>query len=142
MARERVGLDPLARTYREVGTGRHDMAYVAAPAEAIPFPDGHFDVVTSFNSLDHVDDLNRAICEIVRVLAPGGLFLLLTDIRDAATIREPQVFSAHILDRFLPHLELLDVKEYERLDSGIYDSVKAGQPYHPSGSGGGAGTKA
>jgi glycosyltransferase involved in cell wall biosynthesis/SAM-dependent methyltransferase len=128
MAAQRVGLDPLAHAYREVGTAQHRMIYVAAGAEAIPFPDGHFDLVTSFNSLDHVDDLDRAIGEITRVLARGGLFLLLTDIRDRPTIREPQVFSADVLDRFAPGLKLLDVKQYDRLAAGMYASVRAGLP--------------
>src|SRR5512145_2406788 len=77
MAAERVGLDPLVSAYRALGIDRHRMAYVNAPAERIPFPDAYFDVVTSFNSLDHVDDLGQAIREIKRVAKPGGLFLLI-----------------------------------------------------------------
>jgi ubiquinone/menaquinone biosynthesis C-methylase UbiE len=38
--------------------GLHGMTYVAARSEEIPFPEGYFDVVSSFNSLDHVDDLD------------------------------------------------------------------------------------
>ena len=58
-AAERVGLDPLADEYQRLHSREHAMTYVAAPAESIPFPDGHFDVVSTMNSLDHVDDLAR-----------------------------------------------------------------------------------
>src|SRR5438067_97425 len=60
-AAQRVGLDPLAEKYRELGIDDHGMDYVAVPAERIPFPKGHFDIVTSINSLDHVDDVAAAI---------------------------------------------------------------------------------
>ena len=52
------------------------MEYVADPVEHLSFADGSFDVVSSLNSLDHVDDLATAMSEIARVLVPGGSFLL------------------------------------------------------------------
>jgi SAM-dependent methyltransferase len=66
-ASRRVGLDPLADDYRELGTDAHAMDYVAAGSEAMPFGDGEFDVVATINSLDHVDDLGRTVAEIKRV---------------------------------------------------------------------------
>lgn len=44
-------------------------------AEAIPAPDGSFDVVLMFKSLHHVPTahMDRALREIARVLRPGGL---------------------------------------------------------------------
>lgn len=61
MAAERVGLDPLVESYRALGIDQHKMRYVNAPSEQIPFEDGHFDVILSLNSLDHVDDLDKTI---------------------------------------------------------------------------------
>ena len=45
-------------------------------AEAMPFPDAHFDVVIVNEVLEHVPDQNAALHEIHRVLKPGGKFLL------------------------------------------------------------------
>lgn len=47
-----------------------------APMTQLPFPDGHFDYVLSFNVIYHGDgDIVRAaIAEIRRVLKPGGHF--------------------------------------------------------------------
>ncbi len=50
---------------------------VEAPAEAIPFPDDHFDTVVSVHVLCSVADQALALAEIRRVLRPGGLFLFL-----------------------------------------------------------------
>lgn len=45
---------------------------VAAPAEALPYPDNFFDVVFLHEVIEHVGDDSRAVAEAVRVVAPGG----------------------------------------------------------------------
>jgi SAM-dependent methyltransferase len=44
----------------------------AASAEALPFPDGFFDVVLSHEVLEHLGDDRRGVEEASRVLKPGG----------------------------------------------------------------------
>jgi len=41
----------------------------------LPFFSGYFDAVVSFETLEHLDDPLKAICEIYRVLAPNGIFI-------------------------------------------------------------------
>lgn len=123
MVEERVGLDPLADAYRTMHPFPHKMRYVAAPSEAIPYPDGHFDVVCSFNSLDHVDHLGRTIAEIKRVLAVGGFFLLLTEVHPKATTNEPQVFGWNVVERFGPEFALLESAQFEKHRMGLYQSL-------------------
>lgn len=91
MAEERIGLDTLADRYVRMEGKHHQMKYVNAGSEKIPFEDGYFDFVSSFNSLDHVDDLGQSIQEIMRVIKPGGYFLLISDIHSHPTICEPSV---------------------------------------------------
>lgn len=129
MAAERVGLDPLADSYLRLGADKHAMRYVAAPAEAMPFESGHFDVVCSFNSLDHVDDLDRTIAEIIRVIRPGGHFLLLTDVNHDPTPAEPIVLTWDAVDAFAPALECLEVRHYEKRAAGLYQSIDEGIAY-------------
>lgn len=47
-----------------------------ADVEELPFDDSSFDAITSITMLEFVDDQEKAIKEIYRVLKPGGLFLL------------------------------------------------------------------
>jgi SAM-dependent methyltransferase len=131
----RVGLDPLAEVYRSLGTARHAMRYVAAGAEQMPFPDGSFDVVCSLNSLDHVDDLGRSVSEIVRVVAPGGYFLLISDIHQHPTTLEPSAYSWDVVDRFQPDLLVVEQRhcEYAVMTpegyGNMYGSIQEGIAY-------------
>jgi SAM-dependent methyltransferase len=47
-----------------------------ADSPPIPFPDHAFDLVTSFDVLEHVDDDAGLLSEVHRVLAPGGIFVV------------------------------------------------------------------
>jgi ubiquinone/menaquinone biosynthesis C-methylase UbiE len=129
MAAERICLDPLAKYYQLLGVDAHKASYITSPSEQIPFPDGYFDVVSSFNSLDHVDDLNRTIAEIVRVTAQGGTFLLITDVNHEPTATEPIVYSWEIAGKFQPALTLLEEKHYEKSHPGIYESLANNIPF-------------
>jgi ubiquinone/menaquinone biosynthesis C-methylase UbiE len=128
-ARERVGLDPLAEQYLKLGAAKHKMKYVASSVEEIPFADEHFDKVFSFNSLDHVEDLEKALAEIKRITKIGGLFLLLTDVNHQPTPTEPQNFSWDIINKLLPHFEVLEEKRYEKGAAGMYQSIEEAIPY-------------
>lgn len=49
--------------------------YQVSQAEQLDFESESFDVVVCVDVLEHVDDLDRAIGEMGRILKPGGLFL-------------------------------------------------------------------
>jgi demethylmenaquinone methyltransferase/2-methoxy-6-polyprenyl-1,4-benzoquinol methylase len=51
--------------------------YIQANAEALPFPDNHFDLVTIAFGLRNVTDKEKALASIFRVLKPGGRLLVL-----------------------------------------------------------------
>ena len=64
--------------------------YIIADAAALPFPDGHADLVVAFMTLMDVDDMPGTVRELARVLEPGG--------RLALAIVHP-MNSAHEYDR-------------------------------------------
>ncbi len=47
-----------------------------ADAEALPFADGSFDIVIGRGVLRHVPDTEQCLREVVRVLTPGGRFVI------------------------------------------------------------------
>jgi ubiquinone/menaquinone biosynthesis C-methylase UbiE len=127
-AAERVGADPLADAYVRLNGGRHAMRYVRARAEELPFGDASYDVVSSFNALDHVEDPDAAIAELRRVLRPGGTLLLIVEIDRGPTVTEPLTFDASIADRFglrVVSLQLAGQRE------NPYADLAAGVPHEP-----------
>lgn len=128
-AAERVGVDPLVDSYRKLGVDEHTMRYVCAPAEAIPFEDAYFDIVASFNSLDHVQDPTRAAKEMCRVLAPGGVLLLIVEAEHEPTLTEPHKLSADCLPELFPEAEVEEVRRYVMSGNDMYGSIKRGDRF-------------
>jgi SAM-dependent methyltransferase len=75
-----VGLDAsltmLETAVRQTATT--NVAYLRADAADLPFRDACFDAVSCFAALYFIEEAERALEEIVRVLAPGGRVALLS----------------------------------------------------------------
>jgi len=70
-----TGLEVDARQHAKNLADPHpQLAFVAAGAQSIPFPDGQFDGALMLKSLHHVPvpDMSKALAEVARVLRPGG----------------------------------------------------------------------
>jgi SAM-dependent methyltransferase len=126
MARARVGLDPLADSYRSLGIAEQGMTYVGSLAERMPFPANAFDFVSSFNSLDHVDDLDQTIAEIKRVLAPDGSFLLLVEVNHPPTLTEPITLGWDLPSRFAPEFEVVVERHLDTSTHMLYEAALEG----------------
>lgn len=127
MAERRMGLDPLANEYGELGANKHQMEYIGAPSEQIPLKDSECDAVFSFNSLDHVLDVNQSIKEIKRVTRPGGIFLLLVEVNHPPTACEPHEITPKLLiDAFGPEFASESVQVSKPVSGGMYQSLRKG----------------
>ncbi len=125
VARLVVGLDRdarvLAQARRRYLSPR--LAWAAGQAEALPFPDGVFDLACCFQVLEHLPDPAGLLVEARRTLAPGGRLLLTTPNRAAVLAglnphhaREYDAASlAALLAGFFPQVELLGVYASERV---------------------------
>ena len=54
-----------------------DAEFVVAPAEALPFPEQTFDIVTCLGALEHFVDAEAALAEMIRVGKPDARFVIL-----------------------------------------------------------------
>lgn len=96
-----VCVDPLANSYESLGViGKHKMMYVQGGIESIPFVAESFDVVSSINNFDHVENPRKGAEEVSRVLKHGGKFLLITEIHTEPKPCEPQVLGWNVSDFF------------------------------------------
>lgn len=57
-------------------------AAIAGDSEHLPFSDAGFDVVTCANSFHHYPHQQAVVCEMRRVLRPGGMAVLVDGFRD------------------------------------------------------------
>ena len=88
-------LDQSARLAAQRGLA--NVSLVHGVAEALPFPDALFDIVTSRLCAHHYADPERATREASRVLRPGGRYLLV----DSVALEEP------VQDTYFNALEVL-----------------------------------
>ncbi len=70
---------------------------VVGDAQALPFPDKHFDTVVCTISLCSIPDERKAITEVKRVLRPGGRFVAFEHVRSPNPIVRG---LEHLLDPF------------------------------------------
>jgi len=73
-----TGIDPatisVETARRHAIENNLEIDYREGKGEALPFPDSSFDIVACCDVLEHVDDLNLVISEVVRTLKAGGVF--------------------------------------------------------------------
>jgi ubiquinone/menaquinone biosynthesis C-methylase UbiE len=74
-----------------------EISFDLGDVEALPYPDASFDAVSSRLAAHHFPNPRRAVSEFMRVLRPGGTFLL----SDVVSYEEP------LADTFLQAMELL-----------------------------------
>ena len=71
-----TGLDPTTALIEAARQRDCQGHYVRGIAEALPFADESFDLVVSYLTLIDIPDIDLAISEMARVLAPGGTLLI------------------------------------------------------------------
>ncbi len=108
---ERYGIDPLAEEYKKIYDYPDGIKLVQALSEVIPFEDSYFDVVFCTNVLDHVEDPDKTVAEVLRVLKPGGFFVLTVEVFPKKVTRDP----AH------PHLFM--EKDVRAMVAGRFEKV-------------------
>lgn len=82
-----AGIDLSSRAIEICRQTLSDGAFHCGPAERLPFPDRHFDLVSCLGSLEHFVDPLAALREMVRVAKPGAAFILLVPNKDFLTRR-------------------------------------------------------
>ncbi|MGI1939279.1 bifunctional demethylmenaquinone methyltransferase/2-methoxy-6-polyprenyl-1,4-benzoquinol methylase UbiE [Shewanella oncorhynchi] len=98
----------------------NNVSYVQANAEALPFPDNHFDIITIAFGLRNVTDKDAALRSMNRVLKPGGKLLVLEFSKPQHEIMRKvyDLYSFKILPK-MGELITKDADSYEYLAESI-----------------------
>lgn len=131
-----IDAERVAETTLRLRSGQEKVApnVSIASAEKLPFGEGTFDVLFSHEVLEHVDDDRKAVEEAVRVLKPGGHFVIFVPNRlfpfetHGFYFRGRYIFGniplINYLPRFLrnklaPHVRAYTAKDLRRLFKGL-----------------------
>ncbi|HYQ04304.1 MAG TPA: class I SAM-dependent methyltransferase [Polyangiaceae bacterium] len=103
--------------------GVSNVEYSVYDGARLPFPDGSFDCVVSFEVIEHTRDDRAALAEIARVLKPGGLFC--GSVPNKYYLMETHGFNLPLADRIpysrVPLMNLLPRWFYDRYgNANIY----------------------
>src|SRR4051812_42174912 len=77
--------------------GRENLEFAVADVHELPYADAEFDLVVSFEVIEHVERRNEVIAELARVLADDGVFLVSSPNRNAYPAGNP-----HHVYEYLP----------------------------------------
>jgi len=85
----------------------------------IPFRDNLFDVVVSFETIEHVENETAQLTEISRVLKPGGLYILSTPNDWGADDKSPHHVRSYTLESLRDSVEkYFDIQNVYNQNSG------------------------
>lgn len=132
-----VGLEYDFERAVEAGLGSTMFAgvqVISAASEDLPFPGAIFDLILSHEVLEHVEDDHQAVCEMVRVLRPGGRLVLFVPNRGYPFETHGIYWRGHyrfgniplvnylprrLRDRLAPHVRVYTAGDLLRLFHGL-----------------------
>lgn len=71
-----IDIEPAAIEYANEMYSTDNTTFMVGDATKIPFPDGFFDVVVSFETIEHLKEPEKFVDEAWRVLADDGVFIV------------------------------------------------------------------
>lgn len=108
-----VGLDPARKMLNlaapKLAPYRHRVMLVQGTAVPLPFPANHFNAVTCLESLEFFPSDTAALCEMVRVLKPGGVLMVTRRRGKDAKFFLNHYHSREQFESFLIQLGLVEV---------------------------------
>lgn len=120
VAAEATGVDIAAKAIDYATPHYPSARFMQVPATELPFPDDAFDLVVSFELIEHLSDYRPLLAQARRVLHPAGLFVVSTPNKlyyaEARGASGPNPFHAHefeyaeyatALREFFPHVRLV-----------------------------------
>ena len=107
-ARQRIGIDVLAKAYKRFGTKDHKMRYVSCSEREIPLPSNSVEVLFAICAMHYCKDLDAMGREMARILTTGGILIGSFNLDEPPNEYAPhtlteQAIDQHILRRLEDH---------------------------------------
>ena len=122
-----VDIEPASVKYAAQQHGVESVQFFCASAEHLPLTDGSVDVITSFETIEHVPDDRALIQEFYRLLRPDGLLMVSTP-NQWPLAETPFHVREYNRDSFFDVLQLrFDCREMYNQNSGSDSLYNHGQ---------------
>jgi 2-polyprenyl-3-methyl-5-hydroxy-6-metoxy-1,4-benzoquinol methylase len=129
MAVTGVDISDEAVAYARVHHAADGIEFVVGDAERLS-PSGPFDVVVSFETIEHIAHPKAFLAESTRLLAPGGVLIVSTPVRLKGTLADRPANPHHVREWSLPEFQALLCEHYRHVDiHGQYTFKKGVLPY-------------
>jgi ubiquinone/menaquinone biosynthesis C-methylase UbiE len=121
-----VEIDPQAVEHASEKYRRPNLKFLQGNILKLPLgEDRSFDVVVCFEAIEHVEENDRLLQEVLRVLKPDGTFVVSTPNKDVYRVASEEANPFHVKE--------LNFGEFDALLSRHFSSVRhLGQRVHPS----------
>ena len=90
-----VDIDPATVAHAMTKYRSPNMKFIEGACEKIPLPDKSVDLVVSFETLEHIEDHDKFLGEIERVLVSGGILVISTPEKAAYSDKPGHVNPLH-----------------------------------------------
>ena len=119
---------------RAIEAARNSPRILNAACESLPLPSSTFDLILSHEVIEHVQDDRAAICEMIRVLNPGGRIVLFCPNRGypfethGIYWKGKYYFGNKLFvnylprtwrNQFAPHVRIYSTRDLEKLFDGL-----------------------
>lgn len=108
-----VDISELAISHaRDAYGARRNLVFLEGSATAIPLEDASFDIVVSFETVEHLMEQEAMLAEIRRVLAPDGVLVLSSPNREVYSDAREYRNEFHVRELDFPELSTLLAREF------------------------------
>ncbi len=122
-----VGIDIDENAVRHANTkyGSKTLQFIPGSITAVPITDDHsFDVIVCFEAIEHIEDQEKLLSEVKRLLRPAGVFIVSTP--------NKVVYDHESEDDNPFHVKELEFDEFEQLLTRHFRNIQfLGQRIHP-----------
>jgi len=94
--------------------GATNLVYVRAPAHVTGLGDASFDLVVSFETLEHLVEHDEMMAEVKRVLRPGGALIISSPNKAIYTDRDGMRNPHHLRELYLDEFRALLARHFRR----------------------------
>lgn len=102
-----IDIDETSISHAAAGYRAANLTFRVADCCALPFADGQFGAVVSFETLEHLEAQQQMLREFRRVLAPDGFLVISSPDRAVYTDRLQNLNPFHVRELYRPEFEAL-----------------------------------